>query len=292
MVNTLTLEVPPTPLRLTSESTVELVSFGSSQIGISFGAWKFGRLIWAYYKYTWNNHRHSYIWAFAIIAHFRQLNNYLILFWGIKYPIIDARKLTVEGRSVFKLQIIAQNRYDSFIPRREGSPLLSIVVSRIGGSIQRSHVYIPIILWLFKSTVLLINLFEFGLLFISEFSTKFSLINLFEFEPLFMSEFSTKFSTASLIDFVQRSAFWIRSILRNCFEIRAEANFPQIYLWIHVKCSSTSFKQRLWQKKNAFNIANLRPPKLSGTVVQWSRSCLHLQINKVRLPAKLFSFSL
>ena len=170
------------------------------------------------------------------------------------------------------LQIIAQNRYDSFIPRREGSPLLSIVVSRIGGSIQRSHVYIQYILWLFKSTVLLINLFEFG--------------------PLFISEFSTKFSTASLIDFVQRSAFWIRSILRNSFEIRAEANFPQIYLWIHVKCSSTSFKQRLWQKKSAFNIANLRPPKQSGTVVQWSRSCLHLQINKVRLPAKLFSFSL
>ena len=91
-------------------------------------------------------------------------------------------------------------------------------LSRIGGSIQRSHVYIPYILWLFKSTVLLINLFEFGLLFISEFSTKFSLINLFEFGPLFISEFSTKFSTASLIDFVQRSPFWIRSILRNSFE--------------------------------------------------------------------------
>ena len=28
------------------------------------------------------------------------------------------------------------------------------------------------------------------------------------------------------------------------------------------------------------------------TVVQWSRSCLHLQINRVRLPATLFSVSL
>ena len=144
-----------------------------------------------YTIYTWNDHRHSYIWAFAIIAHFKQLNNYLILFWEIKYLIIGERKLTVKGRSVFKLQIFAQNRYDSLIPRREGPPLLSIVVSRIGGSIQRSHVYIPYILWLIKSTVLLINLFEFG--------------------SLFISEFSTKFSTASLIDSVQRSAFWIRN---------------------------------------------------------------------------------
>ena len=28
------------------------------------------------------------------------------------------------------------------------------------------------------------------------------------------------------------------------------------------------------------------------TMVQWSRSCLHLQINRVRLPATLFSVSL
>ena len=28
------------------------------------------------------------------------------------------------------------------------------------------------------------------------------------------------------------------------------------------------------------------------TVVQWSRSCLHVQINRVRLPATLFSVSL
>ena len=161
MVNALTLDVsPPSPtkssratLSLTSESAVELVSFWSNQISINFCAWKFGRLIWAYYIYTWNNHRHSYIWAFAIVAHFRQLNNYLILFQGIKYLIIDARKLTVKGRPVFKLQIVAQNRYDSLIPRREGPPLLSIVVSRIGGSIQRSHVYIPYILSLIKSTV-------------------------------------------------------------------------------------------------------------------------------------------
>ena len=69
----------------------------------------------------------------------------------------------------------------------EGPPLLSIVVSGIGGSIQRSHVCIPYIRSLFKSTVLLNNLFAFG--------------------PLFISEFSTKFSAASLIDFVQRSAF-------------------------------------------------------------------------------------
>ena len=55
-----------------------------------------------------------------------------------------------------------------------------------------------------------------------------------------------------------------------------------MYIWIHDKCSSTSFKQRLWQGNIVFHV-------LCVTVVQWSRSCLHVQINRVRLPAAQFS---
>ena len=37
--------------------------------------------------------------------------------------------------------------------------------------------------------------------------------------------------------------------MRNSFEIRAQAYFPQMSHWIYDKFSSTSFKQRLWQRK-------------------------------------------
>ena len=54
-----------------------------------------------------------------------------------------------------------------------------------------------------------------------------------------------------------------------------------MYIWIHDKYSSTSFKQLLWQRKMFWY-----------DVVQWSRSCLHLQINRVRLPVTPFAVSL
>ena len=56
-------------------------------------------------------------------------------------------------------------------------------------------------------------------------------------------------------------------------------NFPQIYLWIHYKNSSTSFKQRLLQEfhlNSTLNIITFPPLSANviglGSVVQWSRS--------------------
>ena len=65
-----------------------------------------------------------------------------------------------------------------------------------------------------------------------------------------------------------------------------------MYIWINDKYSSTSFKQRLWQRKMVLIITNLRLQVMSVTLVQWSRSCLYVQINRVRLPATLFCVSL
>ena len=45
-------------------------------------------------------------------------------------------------------------------------------------------------------------------------------------------------------------------------------------------------------EKNCFNMTKLIFQIMCVTVVQWSRSCLHVQINRVRLPATLFSVSL
>ena len=63
-----------------------------------------------------------------------------------------------------------------------------------------------------------------------------------------------------------------------------------MYIWIHDKYSSTSFKQRLWQRKIVLIWQNKKC--MYVTVVQWSRSCLHVQINRVRLPATMLSVSL
>ena len=64
-----------------------------------------------------------------------------------------------------------------------------------------------------------------------------------------------------------------------------------MYVWIHDKYSSISLKQRLWQRKIVFDMTNL-VFTLCVTVVLWSRSCLHVQINRVRLPVTLFFVSL
>ena len=45
-------------------------------------------------------------------------------------------------------------------------------------------------------------------------------------------------------------------------------------------------------EKNSFDVKKLFFEIMCVTVVQWSRSCLHMQINRVRLPATLFSVSL
>ena len=42
-------------------------------------------------------------------------------------------------------------------------------------------------------------------------------------------------------------------------------------------------------EKNCFDMTKLIFQIMCVTVVQWSRSCLHVQINRVRLPATLFS---
>ena len=65
-----------------------------------------------------------------------------------------------------------------------------------------------------------------------------------------------------------------------------------MYIWIHDKYSSTSFKQRLWQIKIALIWQNYFFQIMCVTVVQWSRSFMHVQINWVRLPATLLSVSL
>ena len=45
-------------------------------------------------------------------------------------------------------------------------------------------------------------------------------------------------------------------------------------------------------EKNCFDMTKLICQIMCVTVVQWLRSCLHAQINGVRLPATLFSVSL
>ena len=45
-------------------------------------------------------------------------------------------------------------------------------------------------------------------------------------------------------------------------------------------------------EKNCFDMTKLIFQIMCVTVVQWSRSCLHVQINRVRLPATMFSVSL
>ena len=66
-----------------------------------------------------------------------------------------------------------------------------------------------------------------------------------------------------------------------------------MYIWIHGKYSSTSFKQRLWQRKIALIWQNkFFKSCVSLWCSEWSRSCLHVQINRVRLPTTLFSVSL
>ena len=45
-------------------------------------------------------------------------------------------------------------------------------------------------------------------------------------------------------------------------------------------------------EKNCFDMTKLIYQIMRVTVVQWSRSCLHVQINRVRLPSTLFSLSL
>ena len=66
-----------------------------------------------------------------------------------------------------------------------------------------------------------------------------------------------------------------------------------MHIWIHDK--SVQFHQRQTSsmaEKNCFDVTKLFFQVMCVTVVQWSRSCLHLQINRVRLPATLFSVSL
>ena len=45
-------------------------------------------------------------------------------------------------------------------------------------------------------------------------------------------------------------------------------------------------------EKNCFDLTKLIFQVICVAVVQWSRGCLHVQINRVRLPATLFSVSL
>ena len=81
----------------------------------------------------------------------------------------------------------------------------------------------------------------------------------------------------------------------NSFEIRALANFPQMYMWIHdiAKKSSTSFKQRLCMaEKNVFDIKKKKFFQIMCvTVLQGTSTRLHMQMNGVPLPATMFYVS-
>ena len=65
-----------------------------------------------------------------------------------------------------------------------------------------------------------------------------------------------------------------------------------MYIWIHDKFRSTSFKQCLWQRKIVLIWKKKKFQIMCVIVVQWWRSCSHVPINGVRLPATLFSVSL
>ena len=54
--------------------------------------------------------------------------------------------------------------------------------------------------------------------------------------------------------------------------------------------SNSVYGRERWLKKK--QTRNSLHQYLSGTILQWSRSCLHVQMKLVRLPAKLFSISL
>ena len=54
--------------------------------------------------------------------------------------------------------------------------------------------------------------------------------------------------------------------------------------------SSTSFKQRLWQRKMV--LTRLLFQIVCVTVMQWTSTCLHMQMNRVPRPATLFYVSL
>ena len=67
-------------------------------------------------------------------------------------------------------------------------------------------------------------------------------------------------------------------------------NIPKIYLWIHDKYSSTSFKKRLpaeYHGNNTLNIIIFPLNVLLGSVAQWSRSRPSVKMVHVRLSAKL-----
>ena len=65
-----------------------------------------------------------------------------------------------------------------------------------------------------------------------------------------------------------------------------------MYIWIHDKYSSTASNSDYGREKlfsyDKINVSN----HVCHCVVQWSRSCVHVQINWVRLPATIFSVSL
>ena len=65
-----------------------------------------------------------------------------------------------------------------------------------------------------------------------------------------------------------------------------------MYIWIHDKYSSTASNSDYGREKlfsyDKINVSN----HVCHCVVQWSRSCVHVQINRVRLPATMFSVSL
>ena len=65
-----------------------------------------------------------------------------------------------------------------------------------------------------------------------------------------------------------------------------------MYIWIHDKYSSTSFKQRLWQRKIVFMWQNYFFKPCVSLWCSGQEVVLNVQINRVRLPATLFSVSL
>ena len=76
--------------------------------------------------------------------------------------------------------------------------------------------------------------------------------------------------------------------MRNSFEIRALANFLKCIFEFMINIAPPA-SNSVYGRENFFDLTKLIFLIMCVTVVQWSRSCLNVQINRVRLPATLCS---
>ena len=79
----------------------------------------------------------------------------------------------------------------------------------------------------------------------------------------------------------------------NNFEIRALANSPQMYMWIHdiAKKKLHQLQTASMAEKNVFDITKLFFQTMCVTVLQGTSTRLHMQMNRIPLPATMFYVS-